>query len=156
MVSSVAEGDDKPLKYPLMFRACELVVVNKIDLLQHVDFDMERFLQPRRGAPGRRRDLRVSARTGEGVDAFRDWLARAARPRRRRRPDDRCSRGERRSCGARAGERPSSRAEAERLARLCHAMAERFARGGRLIAFGVGAGRPLRRRATSRSSSSTR
>src|SRR3954462_11677478 len=44
MVSSVAEGEDKPLKYPLMFRACSLVVVNKIDLLPHVDFDMERFL----------------------------------------------------------------------------------------------------------------
>ena len=44
MVSSVAEGDDKPLKYPLMFRACELVVVNKLDLLEHVDFDLDRFL----------------------------------------------------------------------------------------------------------------
>src|SRR5688500_14300012 len=44
MVSSVAEGDDKPLKYPLMFRACELVVVNKIDLLEHVDFDVDRYL----------------------------------------------------------------------------------------------------------------
>ena len=49
MVASVAEGEDKPLKYPLMFRTCELVVVNKIDLLPHVDFDIERFLaQPRR------------------------------------------------------------------------------------------------------------
>ena len=44
MVSSVAEGEDKPLKYPLMFRACELVVVNKIDLLPHLDFDLEPFL----------------------------------------------------------------------------------------------------------------
>ena len=44
MVSSVAEGEDKPLKYPLMFRACELVLVNKIDLLPHVDFDMDLFL----------------------------------------------------------------------------------------------------------------
>ena len=44
MVSSVAEGEDKPLKYPLMFRACELVVINKLDLLPHVDFDMERYL----------------------------------------------------------------------------------------------------------------
>src|SRR4051795_3935798 len=41
MVSSVAEGEDKPLKYPLMFRACELVVLNKIDLLAHVDFDVQ-------------------------------------------------------------------------------------------------------------------
>src|SRR4051795_1917915 len=45
MVSSVAEGEDKPLKYPLMFRACELVVINKIDLLEHLDFDLGRYLQ---------------------------------------------------------------------------------------------------------------
>ena len=43
MVCSVTEGEDKPLKYPLMFRACELVVVNKIDLLPHLDFDVDRF-----------------------------------------------------------------------------------------------------------------
>ena len=52
MVSSVTEGEDKPLKYPLMFRACELVLVNKIDLLPHLDFDLDRYLaQPRRRAP---------------------------------------------------------------------------------------------------------
>ena len=44
MVCSVTEGEDKPLKYPLMFRACELVLVNKIDLLPHLEFDLERFL----------------------------------------------------------------------------------------------------------------
>ena len=44
MVCSVTEGEDKPLKYPLMFRACELVVVNKIDLLPHLDFDLDRLL----------------------------------------------------------------------------------------------------------------
>ena len=54
MVCSVTEGEDKPLKYPLMFRACELVVVNKIDLLPHLDFDLDRAAgQPRRGQPGR-------------------------------------------------------------------------------------------------------
>ena len=53
MVSSVTEGEDKPLKYPLMFRACELVLVNKIDLLPHLDFDLDRFLaQHRDGEPG--------------------------------------------------------------------------------------------------------
>jgi hydrogenase nickel incorporation protein HypB len=80
MVASVTEGEDKPLKYPLMFRACELVVVNKIDLLPHLDFDLERFLANLDAVnPGVERML-VSARTGEGVDAFRDWLvARAAR-----------------------------------------------------------------------------
>ena len=44
MVTSVTEGEDKPLKYPLMFRACELVIVNKLDLLPHVEFDLDRFL----------------------------------------------------------------------------------------------------------------
>ena len=44
MVTSVTEGEDKPLKYPLMFRTCELVVVNKIDLMPHLDYDLEKFL----------------------------------------------------------------------------------------------------------------
>ena len=75
MVSSVAEGDDKPLKYPLMFRACELVVVNKIDLLEHLEFDLDKLLHHLDAVhPGVERML-VSARTGEGVEGFRDWLA---------------------------------------------------------------------------------
>jgi hydrogenase nickel incorporation protein HypB len=74
MVSSVTEGEDKPLKYPLMFRTCELVVINKIDLLEHLDFDLDAFLHNLDAVhPGVPRML-VSARTGEGVDAFRDWL----------------------------------------------------------------------------------
>ena len=69
MVSSVAEGEDKPLKYPLMFRTCEFVVVNKIDLLPYVDFDVDRFLANLDQVnPGVEHAL-VSARTGEGVDA---------------------------------------------------------------------------------------
>src|SRR3954466_5792366 len=74
MVSSVAEGEDKPLKYPLMFRACELVIVNKIDLLEHLDFAMEKFDYRLEGVhPGVPRML-VSARTGEGIEEVRDWL----------------------------------------------------------------------------------
>jgi hydrogenase nickel incorporation protein HypB len=74
MVSSVTEGEEKPLKYPLMFRTCELVLINKIDLLPHLEFDMERFLHHLDAVhPGVPRML-VSARTGEGIDAFRDWL----------------------------------------------------------------------------------
>jgi len=75
MISSVTEGEDKPVKYPLMFRACELVVVNKIDLLPHLDFSLERFLANLDQVhPGVERML-LSARTGEGVDAFAGWLA---------------------------------------------------------------------------------
>jgi hydrogenase nickel incorporation protein HypB len=77
MVCSVTEGEDKPLKYPLMFRACELVIINKIDLLEHLDFAVER-LEANLDAvhPGVDR-MRVSARTGEGVAAVRDWFVRA-------------------------------------------------------------------------------
>jgi hydrogenase nickel incorporation protein HypB len=79
MVASVAEGEDKPLKYPLMFRTCELVVVNKLDLLPHLDFDLDLFLHNvdsvHPGVP----HVFVSARTGEGVDEFRDWLLRLAK-----------------------------------------------------------------------------
>src|SRR5947208_5150513 len=81
MVSSVAEGEDKPLKYPLMFRACELVVINKIDLLAHLDFDLDKFLYHLDQVhPGVER-LLVSARTGEGIDRLRETLLSAARPR---------------------------------------------------------------------------
>ena len=75
MVCSVTEGEDKPLKYPLMFRACELVLINKVDLLEHLDFDVERLEQNVRRVNPDVTVMRVSARTGEGVDAFRDWLA---------------------------------------------------------------------------------
>jgi hydrogenase nickel incorporation protein HypB len=79
MVASVAEGEDKPLKYPLMFRACELVVVNKIDLLPYVDFDLDRFMANLDAVhPGVDRIV-TSARTGEGLDAFRERLMRWAR-----------------------------------------------------------------------------
>jgi hydrogenase nickel incorporation protein HypB len=74
MISSVTEGDDKPLKYPLMFRTCELVVINKIDLLPHVDFSMDRFLANLDQVNPGVETLQVSARTGEGVGAWRGRL----------------------------------------------------------------------------------
>ncbi len=78
MVSSVTEGEDKPLKYPLMFRACELVLVNKIDLLAHLDYDLDLFhYNVDQVNPGVQLRL-VSARTGEGIEAWRDWLTSVA------------------------------------------------------------------------------
>jgi hydrogenase nickel incorporation protein HypB len=76
MVASVAEGADKPLKYPLMFRACELVIVNKLDLLEHVDFDLDKFLYYLDQVHPGVEHLLVSARTGEGVDEVRGWFER--------------------------------------------------------------------------------
>ena len=75
LVASVTEGDDKPYKYPKMYRNVDVLVLNKIDLLPHVDFDLERF---RRGveilSPGLT-TFPVSCKTGEGVEAWIDWLA---------------------------------------------------------------------------------
>src|SRR3954471_7925725 len=77
MVSAVTEGDDKPLKYPLMFRACDLVIVNKIDLLPHLDVSLERLLANIEAVHPGVPTMLVSARTGEGIDAWREWLASA-------------------------------------------------------------------------------
>ena len=74
MVSSVTEGEDKPLKYPLMFRTCDLVVVNKVDLLEHLDYELDTFLTNLDEIhPGVERML-VSAKTGEGIEHWRNWL----------------------------------------------------------------------------------
>ena len=74
MVCAVTEGEDKPLKYPLMFRSCELVLINKLDLVPHLDVDLDRLLYNLDAVnPGVRR-IPVSARTGQGVDEFRRWL----------------------------------------------------------------------------------
>jgi hydrogenase nickel incorporation protein HypB len=75
MVCSVTEGEDKPLKYPLMFRACELVLINKIDLLPHLDFDIDRLMYNIDQVHPDVERIKLSARTGEGVDAWRDWLS---------------------------------------------------------------------------------
>src|SRR5919202_1700894 len=76
MVYSVTEGEEKPLKYPLMFRSADLVLVNKVDLLEHLDFDLEQFLGNLEAVnPGVNR-IMVSARTGQGVDEWCSWLER--------------------------------------------------------------------------------
>ncbi len=78
MICSVTEGEDKPLKYPLMFRTCELVVVNKIDLLPHLDYDLDKLLTNIRSVNPEAEVMEVSARTGEGVEGFSHWLAHVA------------------------------------------------------------------------------
>ncbi len=74
MVYSVTEGEEKPLKYPVMFRAVEMVVVNKIDLLPHLDFDLDLFLANLADVNPGVRTVLTSARTGEGIDAWCAWL----------------------------------------------------------------------------------
>jgi hydrogenase nickel incorporation protein HypB len=78
MVCSVTEGEDKPLKYPLMFRTCDLVIVNKIDLLAHLDFDLDQLLYNVDQVNPRAPRLLVSARTGEGVEQWGEWLTELA------------------------------------------------------------------------------
>ncbi len=74
MVSSVTEGEDKPAKYPLMFRACELVIVNKMDLLPYLDYDLDKFNYYLDGVHPDVRRMFVSAKTGEGIEQLRDYL----------------------------------------------------------------------------------
>jgi len=74
VVLSVTEGDDKPAKYPHMFRACRLMLINKIDLLPHVRFDVDRCIAYAREVNPAIEVLLVSAETGEGVAAWCQWL----------------------------------------------------------------------------------
>ncbi|ODU04017.1 MAG: hydrogenase accessory protein HypB [Pseudonocardia sp. SCN 72-86] len=75
MVYSVTEGEEKPLKYPVMFRTAELVLVNKVDLLPHLEFDLDLFYRNLRAVNPTARTIETSARTGLGVDEFCAWLA---------------------------------------------------------------------------------
>jgi hydrogenase nickel incorporation protein HypB len=74
MIFSITEGEEKPLKYPVMFRAVDLVVINKMDLAPHLDFDLDLFRRNLfRVNPGVR-TIEVSARTGAGVPQWCDWV----------------------------------------------------------------------------------
>jgi hydrogenase nickel incorporation protein HypB len=74
MVYAITEGEEKPFKYPVMFRAAEVVVVNKIDLLPHLDFDLDLFLANVKAVNPSAQVILASARTGEGVDEWCAWL----------------------------------------------------------------------------------
>mgnify|MGYP000874289976 CR=1 FL=1 len=79
MILSVPEGDDKPLKYPLMFTICDVVLVNKIDVLPYFDFDIAKVRERVAKLNPVAKVIPISARTGEGMDAWADWLAEAVR-----------------------------------------------------------------------------
>ena len=74
MILSVPEGDDKPLKYPLMFSVCDVVVVNKIDVLPFFDFDIDKCREYIHMRNPKARVIPVCAKTGEGVDVFAEWI----------------------------------------------------------------------------------
>jgi len=74
VIISVTEGDDKPLKYPTMFAAADLCLINKMDLLPYVDFDVDKCEQAARTVNPRLEFHRVSATTGEGMDQWYEWL----------------------------------------------------------------------------------
>ena len=74
MILSVPEGHDKPLKYPLMFSVCDLVLVNKIDVLPYFDFDLEKCKEYVRMRNPKAEVIPICAKTGEGVEAFAQWL----------------------------------------------------------------------------------
>ncbi|HSQ70947.1 MAG TPA: GTP-binding protein, partial [Rubrivivax sp.] len=86
-ILSVTEGEDKPIKYPDMFHAADLLLINKTDLLPYVDFDVDAAIEFARRVRPDIEVMRVSATTGEGFDAWLDWLERGVAAARARRDD---------------------------------------------------------------------
>ena len=74
MILSVPEGDDKPLKYPLMFSICEVLLINKIDVMDVFDFNLELCIERVKKINPNIKIIPISARTGEGIDKFANWL----------------------------------------------------------------------------------
>ncbi len=74
MILSVPEGDDKPLKYPLMFSVCDVVLINKTDVMPYFDFSLERCKKYIHERNPKAQVIPICAKTGEGVDAFVQWL----------------------------------------------------------------------------------
>lgn len=75
MILSVPEGDDKPLKYPLMFSICDVVLINKIDVIPYFDFDMEKCIKNIKMRNPNVKIIPISAKTGEGISEFANWLS---------------------------------------------------------------------------------
>lgn len=74
MILSVPEGDDKPLKYPLMFSIVDLLLINKIDVLEYFDFDLEACKERVKKLNPKAEVITISARNGEGIDKFAEWI----------------------------------------------------------------------------------
>ena len=74
MILSVPEGHDKPLKYPLMFSICDLVIINKMDVAPYFDFDLDKCIQYIKMRNPNAEIIPICAKTGQGVDKFADWI----------------------------------------------------------------------------------
>ena len=74
MILSVPEGDDKPLKYPLMFSVCDVVLINKTDVMPYFDFDLEKCTEYIRMRNPKAQVIPICAKTGEGINTFADWI----------------------------------------------------------------------------------
>ena len=74
MILSIPEGDDKPLKYPLMFSIVDVLLINKIDVLQYFDFDLDACINHVKKLNPQIEIIPISAKTGEGIDKFADWI----------------------------------------------------------------------------------
>lgn len=74
MILSVPEGDDKPLKYPLMFSVCDVVLINKTDVMPYFDFDLEKCTEYIHMRNPKAQVIPICAKTGEGIDTFADWI----------------------------------------------------------------------------------
>jgi hydrogenase nickel incorporation protein HypB len=79
LVASIPEGDDKPFKYPTMYRGVDLLLVNKMDLLPHVPFDMEKFKQGVAALNENVQSMKLSCLTGEGVESWIEWIRQRVR-----------------------------------------------------------------------------
>ena len=79
MILSVPEGHDKPLKYPLIFTVCDVLLINKVDVLPYFDFDMDKVVEYAHRRNPNLKIFPISAKTGEGMDAWCDWLRQQVR-----------------------------------------------------------------------------
>ena len=157
MVAAITEGEDKPLKYPLMYRTCELVLINKVDLLPHLEVDLEELLANIDAVHPDVETMVVSARTGRGrrgLAALAGRARRAARAARRPRERDRrptrprcCSTGRSPHAAARERRAVRARGAAHRraLPRRGRALRARRAPAGLRVLAGGCLGRPPRR-----------
>jgi hydrogenase nickel incorporation protein HypB len=84
IVLSLTEGEDKPVKYPVAFRKADLLLVNKLDLLNHLDIDLQLLLKNSRKVNPDLKSIQLSARTGEGIDEWAQWIRKSLDLKKRR------------------------------------------------------------------------